>query len=67
GGDVSGPALQDSGSAYVFTRHQGNWNQFVQIKADLPATNALYGSSLGLSGNTLYIGARGTGSVYVVR
>jgi hypothetical protein len=61
-GDVSGPVLQDSGAAYVFTRNQGTWNQFVQIKAELPGANDFYGSSLGLSGETLYVGARGEAS-----
>ena len=63
---------EDSGSAYVFTRSNGIWNQLAKISAADGAKGNGFGQSLALSGNTVIIGSprddvngEDTGSVYV--
>jgi len=62
----------DEGSAYVFQEDfggAGNWGQVVKLKPDDGMTESLFGISVGISGDTVVIGARensgGTGGAYV--
>jgi len=49
---------EDSGAVYVFERSGTTWTQDAYIKASNTDTGDSYGASLGLSGNTLAVGAR---------
>lgn len=64
------PNARASGSAYVFTRSNGQWTQQQKLASDDGDTFSLFGSSVSLSsdGTTALIGARydsGSGSAYV--
>ena len=67
--DALGPA---SGAAYVFVRTGGVWSLQQRLAAGDAASGAQFGSAVGLSGDTLLVGARGdptagtvVGAVYV--
>ena len=49
--------LVGSGSVYIFTRSGGNWTQTTKIHADDAAAYDYFGSSVGLSGTRLVVGA----------
>ena len=54
--DTSAPV---AGAAYVFTRSGTAWSQQAYVKASNAQTNALFGSSVALSGDTLAVGSAG--------
>jgi len=63
---------KDSGSAYVFKRSGSHWNQQAKLTADDASEGDSFGWSIGLSGDTLVLGApydddkgKNSGSVYV--
>ena len=47
-----------SGSAYVFGRSGGSWSEQAKLNASDPTTNAQFGYSVAVSGNTAIMGAR---------
>ncbi len=63
----------DAGSAYVFARDGGAWEQEARLSADDAADNDGFGNAVSLSGDTLLVAAAGddhaggtdAGSVYV--
>lgn len=62
----------NSGSAYIFTRSRGAWNQQAKLTASDAATDDVFGKSVAISGSTAVIGAHGnddagslSGSAYV--
>ena len=57
-----------SGAAYVFVRDGTSWTQQAYLKASTIGTNANFGSSVAISGETLAVGApldAGAGAVFV--
>ncbi|MFT5758436.1 MAG: hypothetical protein ACI9LM_003178 [Alteromonadaceae bacterium] len=63
---------KDSGSAYIFKRTGSHWNQQAKLTASDASTGDSFGYSIGLSDNTLVLGApfdddkgKNSGSVYV--
>ncbi len=51
----------DSGAAYIFERNTGGvdqWGQVKMLKASTPGLSDLFGSSVGISGSTIIVGAR---------
>ena len=65
--------ITDAGSAYVFTRSGATWTQQAKLIASDAQASDLFGQSVGISGNTVVVGAyaedpnniSGAGSVYV--
>ncbi len=56
--DSGGNAVNDSGSAYVFTRDSaGGWSQKAKLTASDAAAQDRYGYSVGVSGDTIAVGA----------
>ena len=49
----------DAGSAYVFTRTNGDWTQQQQLFASDPARFDFFGESVAIDGNTIVIGVPG--------
>ncbi len=49
----------DQGSAYIFTRSETSWSQQAQLLAAGGAANDLFGVSVGISGDTVIVGANG--------
>ncbi len=49
--------LVNSGSVYLFTRVNGAWTFSAKLTAPVRASGDLFGSSLALNGNTLFVGA----------
>jgi hypothetical protein len=68
-GDAANNASYASGAAYVFVRTGTTWTQQAYLKASDTAPGAEFGSSLGLSGESLIVGAplaaNGAGAAYV--
>ena len=67
--DDDGP---DSGSAYVFSREGGAWNQQAKLTASDAAADDWFGSSVSVSGDTVVVGSylddddgNASGSAYV--
>ncbi len=56
-GDESNNFLFQAGAVYVFTRNNEVWSQQAYIKASNTGANDLFGFSLGVSGDTLVVGA----------
>ncbi|MDF9744523.1 FG-GAP repeat protein [Natrinema salsiterrestre] len=62
-----------SGSAYIFTRSNGNWSQQTKLTPNDGDQDDIFGSSVAIDGNTVLIGAQGNenpngdsaGSAYV--
>jgi len=62
-----------AGAAYVFVRSNGAWAQQAKLVASDATTNALFGTSVAIAGDTAIVGARGaltaglasTGAAYV--
>lgn len=73
--DFGGAGKPQSGSAYVFVRNSGTWEFQAQLSeaAAEAAINELFGESVGVSGNTVAVGAKwedvgdkvNAGAVYV--
>ena len=60
----------DSGSAYLFRRGVGGWDQESKFLPSSPSASALFGSNVGLSDSLLLVGATtggasGSGATYV--
>ncbi|MBI1352848.1 MAG: hypothetical protein GC160_00775 [Acidobacteria bacterium] len=51
-------SLGDSGAAYVFVRTNGVWSQQAYIKASNPGAGDQFGIAVGISGDTIIVGAR---------
>ena len=47
----------DSGAAYVFTRSEGTWSQQAFLKASNTGASDQFGHSVGVSGDTVVVGA----------
>ncbi len=47
----------DSGAVYVFVRSGGTWSQQAYLKASNPGTNDAFGRFVGVSGDTVVVGA----------
>lgn len=66
-------AFVDAGSVYVYVRSGSVWNRQQKIDPPVPETNAGFGSSVSISGNTLVVGSplattsdgNASGAVYV--
>lgn len=60
-----GAGISEAGSAYLFTKQAGVWQQTVRLDPSSPSSQARFGESVALEGNTLVIGSPGafTGSV----
>jgi hypothetical protein len=68
GAEYDGDKGQYSGSAYIFRYNDSNWGEEQKLLASDGKSFDLFGYSVGIWGNTAFIGARGgdsTGSVYV--
>ncbi|MEI7658591.1 MAG: immunoglobulin domain-containing protein [Phycisphaerae bacterium] len=57
GDDALAPAGADSGSAYVFTRSGSMWTQQSKLTASDAAPGAAFGQAVGLSGDSVVVGA----------
>ncbi|MFD2522602.1 3-coathanger stack domain-containing protein [Emticicia soli] len=63
---VSAPCKNDAGVVYVFARQAGDtWVEINKMQPTAGAINDYYGISMGISQNTLVIGADGRSSVFV--
>jgi len=65
-------AVEDAGSVYVFVKTDGAWTERQKLTASDPASGALFGLSVALSGDTALVAAPGgttlgaaAGAVYV--
>lgn len=54
----------DSGSAYIFTDTGTTWIQKAKLVNDLGTTDALFGGSVGISGDNIIIAAIGENALY---
>jgi hypothetical protein len=61
-GNQANNAAQDSGAAYVFVRSGTNWSQQAYLKASNPDPFDLFGIAVGISGDTIVVGAQGESS-----
>ncbi|MDX6580960.1 MAG: hypothetical protein QOI10_144 [Solirubrobacterales bacterium] len=61
-GDQTSNGATDSGAAYVFARNGSTWTQQAYLKASNTGASDFFGISVGLSGDTLVIGALGEDS-----
>ena len=64
GNDVDNSAY-NSGAAYVFTRSGTTWTQQAYLKQTYPGQDDLFGVSVGISGETIVVGARAEDSAAV--
>jgi hypothetical protein len=55
-GDDSDNSLQDSGAVYVFVRNGTDWTQQAYLKASDTSSNAFFGTSVAVSGDTIAVG-----------
>ncbi|MCX6876085.1 MAG: FG-GAP repeat protein [Verrucomicrobia bacterium] len=51
-----------AGAAYVFVRSGNTWTQQAYLKASNTGTNDIFGTSVGVSGDTVVVGANGEAS-----
>lgn len=51
---------KDQGAVYVFTRQGGHWAQQLKLTATGGASTDVFGKSVGISGDTIIVGAPGT-------
>ena len=56
-GDQSNTLAIDSGAAYVFARDGTDWNERAYLKASNTTAGDEFGWSVGISGDTLVVGA----------
>jgi hypothetical protein len=61
-GNQADTSLPNAGAVYVFTRSGATWSQQAYIKASNTRGDALFGSSVALSGDTLAVGSYGESS-----
>ncbi|HKQ47863.1 MAG TPA: thrombospondin type 3 repeat-containing protein [Phycisphaerae bacterium] len=61
-GDDTDNTLSNSGAAYVFTRSGTTWTQQAYLKASSVGPNALFGTAVTMSGDTVVVGAPGEDS-----
>lgn len=61
-GNQQDNSLISSGAVYIFVRTGTTWSQQAYIKASNPDFNDQFGHSVGLSGDTLVVGARNESS-----
>jgi hypothetical protein len=68
-GDQANDFSSGSGAAYVFTRSSGTWTQQAYLKASNTGDGHQFGYSVGISGDTIVVGAIGesfnSGAAYV--
>ena len=72
-GNQGDNSVSKAGAAYLFTRNAaGKWTQRAYVKAPFPTTSDFFGVSVGVSGDTLLVGAdetprtsSGIGAVYL--
>lgn len=57
GGDQSDNSAPSSGAAYVYSRSAGIWTQLAYLKASNTGANDFFGWSVGVSGDTVVVGA----------
>ena len=62
GGGEADNSVQDAGAAYVFVRTGTTWTQQAYLKASNAGTGDRFGDSVGISGDTLVVGAKGEDS-----
>jgi hypothetical protein len=62
-GDQKGVATFGAGAVYRFVRSGTTWSQQAYVKASNTSANAYFGTSVGLSGDTLVVGAPGDRSL----
>ena len=55
-------SMANSGAAYVFVRRAGIWTQEAFLKASMAEAGDFFGGSVGISGDTVVVGARGEDS-----
>jgi len=58
-GNQADNSAPDSGAAYVFVRSGGTWTQQAYLKASNAGRNDYFGASVGVSGDTVVVGASG--------
>ena len=56
-------SVHRSGAAYIFVREGGGWTQQAYLKASNPNAIDRFGNSIGLSGDTVVVGAFGEDSL----
>jgi hypothetical protein len=61
-GNQNDNSLISAGAAYVFVRTGGTWSQQAYLKASNPGNPDYFGVAVGISGNTIVVGARGEAS-----
>ena len=61
-GNQNDDSLVQAGAAYVFVRVGGTWSQQAYLKASNPGYQDYFGVSVGISGDTIVVGARGEAS-----
>lgn len=61
-GDASDNGTPLAGAAYVFVRSNGVWSQQAYLKASNAGADDRFGASIGVSGDTILIGASSEGS-----
>jgi hypothetical protein len=54
-----------AGSAYVFVRQGTTWTLQKQLFASVSSTNAFFGSSVAIQGNTIVVGSQNIDAVYI--
>ncbi len=57
-GDQTDNSVAQSGAAYVFERSGGRWRQRAYLKAGQPGAVHYFGGSVGVSGDTVVVGAK---------
>jgi len=57
-GDANDDSAPDAGAAYVFVRNGSTWSQQAYLKADNAQGGDEFGWSVGVSGDTVVVGAR---------
>ena len=62
GGNAADTSMSGAGAVYVFRHAATGWVQEAYVKASNTRANAMFGTSLALSGNTLVVGASGESS-----
>lgn len=62
GTGTTATTIARAGTAYVFTRSTTTWAQQASLKASNPGANDLFGISVGISGDTVVVGAQNESS-----
>jgi hypothetical protein len=57
--EVIGPGFLSAGSAYLYERSSGLWNETRKFAAPDPQTNGSFGDAVDLAGDVALVGARG--------